>query len=93
MKAIYKCDYCSVMSTKDFIKAHEDLCDFNPKNKTCATCKYYECTQGAFEHRSCKLNAFEEQSNLCGVFDNTFPKVRCDKYEQGTPHIVKVRGL
>ena len=45
-RLIYECEYCNKkrLINKTQMKKHEDICWYNPKNKTCLTCNnyYYE---------------------------------------------------
>jgi hypothetical protein len=41
MKLVWKCDFCSETGTKEKIKEHEKICNFNPKLKLCHSCKYH----------------------------------------------------
>ncbi len=39
MTAKFSCDFCEVvLPTADSCRAHEEKCDYNPDNKTCAQC-------------------------------------------------------
>lgn len=38
----WKCNFCTFDVSDIKIKVHEDSCKFNPKNKYCHSCKYYE---------------------------------------------------
>ena len=45
MKIVYKCDYCNEYSAdKQTMVNHEDKCEYNPKNKTCLSCKHMRNT-------------------------------------------------
>ena len=41
---VWKCDFCICETNKSKAKIliHEDVCDFNPKNKTCYSCTNHE---------------------------------------------------
>ena len=38
MKPVYKCDYCNVTGTENFVRRHESECPDNPNLRTCCTC-------------------------------------------------------
>lgn len=40
MEKVWKCDFCQMTDEeKAIVETHEQDCAFNPKNKTCYTCK------------------------------------------------------
>ena len=42
-RIIFECEYCykKRLINKTQMKRHEDICWYNPKNKSCLSCKYY----------------------------------------------------
>lgn len=43
----WKCEYCrKVFNVRGRAVDHEFGCRFNPKNKTCSTCRFYEIPFG-----------------------------------------------
>lgn len=50
-RIIYECEHCNKkkLINKTQMKRHEDICWFNPKNKTCLTCKHYEYEPAYYE--------------------------------------------
>ena len=86
MKEVAMCDYCTFIHTKENVKIHEENCNFNPINKTCLTCKYYnnKNANGIYE-----LNAFncsKTNKPLCQGLRRQIVQL-CDDYEEGTPNV------
>lgn len=50
-RTIYECEHCNKkrLINKTQMKKHENICWFNPKNKTCLTCSHYEYEPGYLE--------------------------------------------
>ncbi|MFR5643609.1 MAG: hypothetical protein ACLTK7_10620 [Clostridium paraputrificum] len=50
-RTIYECEHCNKkrLINKTQMKKHENICWFNPKNKTCLTCSHYEYESGYLE--------------------------------------------
>jgi len=70
MIQVWKCDHCSHF-TQDAaeMRAHEDKCEWNIKNKTCQTCEH---SSGDIEgNTTCALNV-----KIKGRFGN----VNCSKW-------------
>lgn len=48
MIELYKCSFCNtnynIFETEEDCLKHEKDCFFNPKNKTCNTCKFSGCS-------------------------------------------------
>lgn len=41
-KIMFQCDFCNYRNDVEFhCKEHEKTCPYNPKNKTCHTCKHW----------------------------------------------------
>lgn len=40
MKAVFKCDYCTFMGTKEEVREHEIKCSNNYDRKSCYTCAH-----------------------------------------------------
>lgn len=71
MKRVWKCDFCNHTDVNgDSVKSHEKGCHFNPKNKTCTTCKHQEWE--GYGHDSwtiCTWNANNNTFDGCGGED------------------------
>ena len=75
MKTTYSCDYCGeTFLTKSRCFHHEYDCEYNPKNKTCTTCKnwYFDVSAGMIMddgepegEPKCKLPEFEPFNRTC----------------------------
>lgn len=48
MKQLYRCDYCDFIGSSEEVGNHEINCSYNPKQKTCFSCKYMEQRGGNF---------------------------------------------
>ena len=53
-RVIFECEYCSKkrLINKTQMKRHEDICWYNPKNKSCLSCGYYMYEPAYFESHS-----------------------------------------
>lgn len=74
MKPVYMCEYCDEMGDARTIVLHEKECIYNPKNKTCYSCKH--------------AKVYKYSSNvICtkNALDNRWVLDVKDCWEQGTP--------
>lgn len=81
MYSVYGCDYCGKIGRYSEISEHESTCDYNPKNRTCLTCKHFEERCGG-EYRKClkvDQQTYELTGNREGIYRN------CPEYEKGNP--------
>ena len=95
MKPICKCDFCVTLDTEEKIREHEALCNYNPANKTCYTCKHYYCKDHGWQKcEVCNAGLFNN-SLLATVSELDFdiPHKQCEKYEHGEPIITRIRGV
>lgn len=79
MKLAYICDYCGEIFPEDIIVKHEDMCDFNPKNKTCLTCSH--CVTDYSHNVKCGVKSVVSVSFL---YQDMLTR-NCNEYEEGIP--------
>ena len=95
MKPIYRCDFCSILDTEDKMREHEAVCNYNPLNKTCYTCKhYYRKGNGWQKSEMCNAGVFNNSLlTKISEMDLNIPHKQCEKYEHGEPSIITIRGV
>ncbi|MDD4188274.1 MAG: hypothetical protein PHX04_05935 [Bacilli bacterium] len=85
MKQVFQCDYCTTILPKIECQIHENICSYNPENKSCYSCKNARLHKNKLEY--CKLNKklklYLNNSNYEYEF---IPKVNCEKW--GNKNIV-----
>ena len=85
MREVRMCDYCTFASAIDVVRQHEDMCNFNPKNKTCLTCRHYtNKINDKYENNMFVCN--KTGKKLCNNNGQQIVQL-CDDYEEGTPDI------
>lgn len=77
-RVIYECEYCSKkkLMNKTAMKRHEDVCWYNPKNKTCVTCKH-----GEIYPKLGNINRECHHPSRITNFEGAKPKVNCLLWE------------
>lgn len=77
-RTIYECEYCykKRLMNKTSMKKHEDVCWYNPKNKTCIMCKYSNIE--AWSYRSCCHPKYGNEIE----FKDLKPRVGCLFWEE-----------
>ncbi len=95
MKPIYRCDFCGILDTEDKMREHEAVCNYNPLNKTCYTCKhYYRKGNGWQKCEMCNAGVFNNSPlTKISEMDLNIPHKQCEKYEYGAPTIIPMRGV
>ena len=58
---MWKCDYCSVIGTKQELKKHESICPNNPTNKKCRTCD--NCVE-EYDYDTCKIHHITKSNSV-----------------------------
>lgn len=86
MREVRMCDFCNFASAIDVVKEHEENCNFNPKNKTCLTCKYYNNKNSNGLYELVSFNCAKTNKLLCEGVRRQIVQL-CDNYEQGVPDI------
>ncbi len=81
MKTVFLCDHCGFECNE----AHEAKCEYNPINKTCATCKH--CDFGETREQQDKWTEFDDDGDEvasigCLVFNDQKFRDNCDKWER-----------
>ena len=72
MKKVWKCDFCTDTNVdKEKVKEHEDSCVFNPKNKSCHTCEFFEVRMSEY--------CAKDVPNWTDVF---YGDKKCDKWRK-----------
>jgi len=81
MKTKYNCEYCdnhgsSGYDEPDACLLHESKCDYNPANKSCATCRHYDWHPDK--------DGDDENPFWCNLFKDQTWRTKCDKHELKT---------
>jgi hypothetical protein len=70
----FKCDFCDFVREKPKnTHKHEKRCHYNPANKSCATCKYFEMVD----------QDYDQYAGDGQVFSSTRKVPWCNKKEEG----------
>ena len=66
MKLVWSCDFCSeTNSQKSIMEYHEKICSFNPKNKTCPSCKH-----NTLSSEICEKGIFDDDVDNCPKWES-----------------------
>lgn len=85
-RTIYECEFChhKKLINKTTMKQHENGCWYNPKNKTCITCK-----NGRIAFKPMQKEGYVTLDKRCCIahpeeieFDGLFPITDCKYWEQ-----------
>ena len=79
MITTYLCEYCHCQSGNGYrdpesCRVHEAICDHNPQNKSCATCKHYDWSPD--------YDGDDDRTPFwCKLFKDQTWRRQCDKHE------------
>lgn len=79
MKTVFVCDHCPQMlagrfNNADDCQSHELSCEYNPGNRTCATCRHAVVDERAMSRRGVRAK--------CAVFGDRKYRSECSRYEE-----------
>ena len=84
MITTYECEYCHNQGENGYTEPdacllHESKCNYNPKNKTCATCKHYG-------YATTPEQSMKWRPDFgCHVFGDQVWRTQCKKWEHNKP--------
>lgn len=79
MKVAYICDYCGDIFPENVIRQHEENCDYNPKNKTCFTCRHCITDYGL------NIKCGVKNQISVSILNQDILTRNCDEYNEGYP--------
>ena len=85
MITTYECEHCHNSGDNgwrdpDACLRHESKCDYNPKNKTCATCKHYDYASTTEQRMK-----WREPDFGCLIFGDQTWRTQCEKWQHNKP--------
>lgn len=83
MKQVFKCDYCTTILPEDECKEHEKVCSYNPKNRSCYSCKNARLHNERLEYCKIKeklrVGCIQNQNSNCKY--GIVPKMNCEQWD------------